>query len=265
MEMYARLLEGKNAVITGSGSGVGKQAALLFAEHGARVVCADVREDWNEDTAAQIRAAGGEAEAVRCDVTKRADVDAAVARAVSAWGRLDVIYNNAGVASPMTPQGGMKTFVEATDEDIDRLLAINVKGVLYGCQAAILQFRAQGGGGVIVNTASVAGMFGWGGALYGATKGAVVNLARRLAIELGPENIRVNNVCPGSMVTNFGIGGLGVDLPQAALDSMAALQPLGRIIEPREPAQVALFLASDLAMNITGINVPVDGGVMAGK
>ena len=118
---------------------------------------------------------------------------------------------------------------------------------------------------MIVNTASVAGMFGWGGALYGATKGAVVNLARRLAIELGPENIRVNNVCPGSMVTNFGIGGLGVELPQAALDSMAALQPLGRIIEPREPAQVALFLASDLAMNITGINVPVDGGVMAGK
>ena len=263
--MNGRLLDGKSAVITGSGSGVGKAAALLFAENGAKVVCADVREDWNEAVVAQIRAAGGEAEAVRCDVTKRADVDAAVARAVLAYGRLDVIYNNAGVASPMTPQGAMKSFVEATDEDIDRLLAINVKGVLYGCQAAIVQFRKQGGGGVIVNTASVAGMIGWGGALYGATKGAIVNLVRRLAFELGPENIRVNNVCPGSMVTNFGIGGLGVDLPQAALDSMAKLQPLGRIIDPSEPAQVALFLASDLAINITGINVPVDGGVAAGK
>ncbi|MBM3594217.1 MAG: glucose 1-dehydrogenase [Alphaproteobacteria bacterium] len=263
--MYARLLDGKSAVITGSGSGVGKQAALLFAEHGARVVCADVRDDWNEAVVAEIRASFGEAEAVRCDVTRRADVDAAVARAVSAFGRLDVIFNNAGVASPMTSEGGMKSFVEASDEDIDRLLAINIKGVLYGCQAAIAQFRKQGGGGVIVNTASVAGMFGWGGALYGATKGAIVNLARRLAVELGPENIRVNNVCPGSMVTNFGIGGLGVELPQAALDSMAKLQPLGRIIEPREPAQAALFLASDLALNITGINLPVDGGVMAGK
>lgn len=263
--MNTRLLDGKSAVVTGSGSGVGKAAALLFAENGAKVTCADVREDWNEAVAAEIRAAGGEAQAVRCDVTKRADVDAAVASAVSAYGRLDVIYNNAGVASPMTADGKMKSFVEASDEDIDRLLAINVKGVLYGCQAAIVQFRKQGGGGVIVNTASVAGMFGWGGALYGATKGAVVNLARRLAIELGPENIRVNNVCPGSMVTNFGIGGLGVELPQAALDSMAALQPLGRIIDPVEPAQVALFLASDLAINITGVNVPVDGGVMAGK
>ncbi len=263
--MNTRLLDGKSAVITGSGSGVGKAAALLFAENGAKVVCADVRDDWNEEVAAQIRAAGSEAEAVHCDVTKRADIDAAVAKAVSAYGRLDIIYNNAGVASPMTPQGAMKTFVEASEEDIDRLLAINVKGVLYGCQAAILQFRAQGGGGVIVNTASVAGMIGWGGALYGATKGAVVNLARRLAFELGPEDIRVNNVCPGSMVTNFGIGGLGVELPQAALDSMASLQPLGRILDPSEPAQVALFLASDLAKNITGINVPVDGGVSAGK
>lgn len=262
--MSFRLLDGKSAVITGSGSGVGKEAALLFAEHGAKVVCADVRDDWNDAVVAKIRANGGEAEAVHCDVTKRADVEAAVAKAVEAYGRLDVIYNNAGIASPMTPEGAIKSFVEATDEDIDRLLAINVKGVLYGCQTAINQFRKQGDGGVIVNTASVAGMIGWGGALYGATKGAIVNLARRLAVELGPENIRVNNVCPGSMVTNFGIGG-GGPLPQAALDGMAKMQPLGRILDASEPAKVALFLASDWAINITGINVPVDGGVSAGK
>jgi NAD(P)-dependent dehydrogenase (short-subunit alcohol dehydrogenase family) len=262
--MSLRLLDGKSAVITGAGSGVGKAAALLFAEHGAKVVCADIREDWTDAVVSEIRAAGGEAEGVRCDVTKRADVDAAVARAEQAFGRLDVIFNNAGIASPMTAQGGMKSFVEATDEDIDRLLAVNVKGVLYGCQAAILQFRKQGGGGVIVNTASVAGMIGWGGALYGSTKGAIVNLARRLAVELGPENIRVNNVCPGTMVTNFGVGA-GGPLPQAVLDGMAQMQPLGRIIDPSEPARVALFLASDWAINITGINVPVDGGVAAGK
>jgi NAD(P)-dependent dehydrogenase (short-subunit alcohol dehydrogenase family) len=262
--MSLRLLDGKSVVITGTASGVGKEAALLFAEHGAKVVCADVRDDWNEDVAGQIRAAGGDAVAVHCDVSKRADVEGAVARAVEAYGRLDIIYNNAGIASPMTESGAMKSFVDATDEDIDRLLAINVKGVILGCQAAINQFRRQGGGGVIVNTASVAGMIGWGGALYGSTKGAVVNLARRLAVELGPENIRVNNVCPGTMVTNFGIGGIG-PVPEQALEGMAKMQPLGRIIDASEPAKVALFLASDWAVNITGINVPVDGGVAAGK
>ncbi|MCB2048287.1 MAG: SDR family oxidoreductase [Novosphingobium sp.] len=262
--MNSRLLEGKSAVITGAGSGVGRQAAFLFAQNGAKVTCADIREDWIEGTVSEIRSAGGEAQGALCDVTRRADVEGAVAKAVETYGRLDIIYNNAGIASPMTKEGGFKSFVEADDDDIDRLLAVNVKGVILGCQVAIAQFRAQGGGGVIVNTASVAGMIGWGGALYGATKGAVVNLARRLAFELGPENIRVNNVCPGTMVTNFGTGN-GGNLPQAALDSMARLQPLGRIIEPSEPAQVALFLASDLAINITGVNVPVDGGVAAGK
>ena len=262
--MSFRLLEGKIAVITGAGSGVGREAALLFAEHGAKVVCADVREDWMDETVSQIRSAGGEAEAVFCDVSKRADVEAAVARAVDAYGRMDIIYNNAGISSPMNENGGMKTFVEATDEDIDRIMAINVKGVILGCQVAITQFRKQGGGGVIVNTASVAGMIGWGGALYGSSKGAIVNLARRLAVELGPEDIRVNNVCPGTMVTNFGVGA-GGPLPQQVLDGMAKMQPLGRILEPSEPARVALFLASDWAKNITGVNIPVDGGVAAGK
>lgn len=263
--METRLLDGKSVVITGAGSGVGKAAALLFAENGAKVVVADIREDWIEQTVARIGAEGGTAVGARCDVSRRADVDAAVANAVDTFGRLDVIYNNAGVSSPLKPDGkGMKSFAEASDDDIDRLYAINVKGVIYGCQAAIAQFRKQGGGGVIVNTASVAGMIGWGGALYGSTKGAVVNLARSLAVELGPENIRVNNVCPGSMVTNFGIGA-GGDLPPQVLEGMARIQPLGRIIDPVEPARVALFLASDLSINITGINVPVDGGVSAGK
>lgn len=262
--MSTRLLDGKSAVITGSGSGVGRQAALIFAENGARVVCADVNEAAVTETVSLVKAAGGEAVSLRCDVSKRADVQAAVDLAVNAFGRLDVMYNNAGVSSPLKEGGGIKSFVEATDEDIDRLLAINVRGVLLGCQVAILQFRKQGAGGVIVNTASVAGMIGWGGALYGATKGAIVNLTRSLALEVGGENIRINNVNPGTMTTNFGIGNSG-NLPQAVLDGMAKMQPLGRIIDPSEPARVALFLASDWAINITGINVPVDGGVGAGR
>jgi NAD(P)-dependent dehydrogenase (short-subunit alcohol dehydrogenase family) len=262
--MIGKLLDGKSVVITGSGSGVGRAAAEIFAEHGARLICADVNEAWIEETVSRVKAAGGEAKAVRCDVSRRADVQAAVDAAVAAYGRLDIIYNNAGVSSPMKPGGGMAKFVENTDEDIDRLLAINVRGVILGCQIAIAQFQKQGGGGVIVNTASAAGLIGWGGPLYGSTKGAVVNLTRSLAIEVGPQNIRVNSVCPGSMVTNFGVGAKG-PLPQAALDAMAKMQPLGRIIDAAEPAQAALFLASDLARNITGVNLPIDGGVTAGR
>jgi NAD(P)-dependent dehydrogenase (short-subunit alcohol dehydrogenase family) len=262
--MSERLLDGKSVVITGSGSGVGRAAAAIFARNGARLICADVKKEWVEATVAQVKDAGGEARAVECDVRSRADVQAAVDAAVEAYGRLDVMYNNAGVASPMTPQGRTATFVENTDDDIDRLLAINVRGVILGCQTAIAQFRKQGGGGVIVNTASAAGLIGWGGSLYGATKGAVVNLTRALAIELGSENIRVNSVCPGTMVTNFGIGGAG-PLPTQALEAMARIQPLGRILDPEDPANAALFLASDLARNMTGVNMPVDGGVTAGR
>jgi len=262
--MIEGLLEGKSIVITGTGSGVGRAAAELFARHGARLICTDVQEDWLEETVAKVKAAGGEAKGVRCDVTRRADCDAAVKAAVDAYGRLDVMYNNAGIATPMKPEGGMKSFTDNTEADIERLYAVNVKGVIFGCQAAIEQFRRQGGGGVIVNTASAAGLIGWGGTLYGSTKGAVVNLVRTLAMEVAKEGIRVNNVNPGSMATHFGIGAKG-PLPQQALDSMAKIQPLGRMIDPMDCANTALFLASDLSSNITGVNVPVDGGVSAGR
>lgn len=262
--MTDRLLQGKSVVITGAGSGVGRAAADLFARHGARLVCVDVQEAWLEETVASVKAGGGEARAVRCDVSRRADVQAAVDAAVEAYGRLDVMYNNAGVASPMNAQGKNATFVENTDADIDRLLAINVRGVILGCQIAVARFREQGGGGVIVNTASAAGLIGWGGVLYGATKGAIVNLTRSLAMEVARDDIRVNAVCPGAMVTKFGIAAAG-PLPQATLDALAKTQPLGRIIEPMDTANAALFLASDLSANVTGVNLPVDGGVSAGR
>jgi NAD(P)-dependent dehydrogenase (short-subunit alcohol dehydrogenase family) len=258
------LLNGKSVVITGAGSGVGRAASELFARHGARLICADIKEDWLEETVAAVRAAGGEATAVRCDVARKADLQAAVEAAVAAYGRLDVMYNNAGVSSPPNAQGMPTKFTETTEEQFDRLMHVNVLGVMNGCQAAIVQFRAQGGGGVIVNTASVAGLIGWGGVLYASTKGAVVNLTRALAMEIAPENIRINAVCPGSMITRFGIGANG-PVPQAIIDRAAKMQPLGRNIDPAECADGALFLASDLSKNITGVNLPVDGGLSAGR
>jgi NAD(P)-dependent dehydrogenase (short-subunit alcohol dehydrogenase family) len=258
------LLQGKSVVITGAGSGVGREASELFASHGARLVCADIRTDLLEETVSAVKGAGGEARAVRCDVSRKAEVDAAVAAAVQAYGRLDVIFNNVGIASPKTPAGMLAQLVENTEEQIDLLIAVNVKGVMFGCQAAIAQFRAQGGGGAIVNTASAAGLMGWGGVLYGATKGAVVNLTRALAMEVARDGIRVNNINPGGMPTRFVTGDRG-PLPEAALERMGQSHPLGKVISPLDAAKAALFLASDLSSNITGVNLPVDGGMTAGK
>ncbi|TGD71279.1 glucose 1-dehydrogenase [Mangrovimicrobium sediminis] len=252
------LLHGKVAVITGAGSGVGRAAALLFAGHGAKVVAADINLEGVEAVAAEVVANGGEAVGVHCDVTDAASVDAAVAKAVEAFGRLDVMYNNAGI----TTKAG-QGFLETGDADLATLTAVNVGGVIHGCQSAIRQFDAQGGGGAIVMTASVAGLVGFGGVVYGSSKGAVTSLTRTLALEVARKGIRVNSVCPAGMPTNFG-GGI-LKASDAARQHTASHHPLGRVIEPEECAAAALFLASDLASNITGVNLPVDGGLAAGK
>lgn len=262
--MIEGLLRGKSVVITGAGSGVGRAASQLFADNGARLVCADINTEWLEETVAQIKRAGGEAHPIRCDVSRKGDLEAAVEAAVEIHGRLDVIFNNAGIASPAGPAGRLARLDENTEEQIERLIAVNMRGVMYGCQAAIVRFRAQGGGGVIVNTASAAGLMGWGGVLYGSTKGAVVNLTRALAMEVAGEGIRVNSVCPGAMATHFGFGARGA-WSDAALEKMARAQPLGRIVDPADTANAALFLASDMARSITGVNLPVDAGMTAGR
>jgi len=262
--MIEGLLKGKSVVITGAASGVGRAAAELFATHGARLICADIAMDLLEDTLVAVKAIGGEARAVRCDVSKKSDLVNAVKAAVEAYGRLDVIYNNVGIPSPKTDKGQMAKLTDNTDEQIHKLYAVNVNGVIYGSQVAIEQFRAQGGGGAIVNTASVAGLIGWGGVLYGSTKGAVVNMTRALAMEVGGEGIRVNSVCPAGMPTRFITGDRG-PLPDTALEHMSRGYPLGRYIDPIDTANAALFLASDLSSNITGVNLPVDGGLSAGK
>lgn len=255
------LLDGKSVVITGAGSGVGRAAALIFAQHGARVVCADILADRAQETATAVRAQGGEAEAAACDVSQEADVSAAIALAAKAFGRLDVMFNNAGIAS--TPDGTRRLFKDCTEADYDRLTSVNYKGVFHGCRLAVNRFLEQNDRkGVIVNTASVAGMVGWGGVLYGSTKGAVIQLTRGLAIEVAPHGIRVNSVCPAGMMTNFGVAAPRNDIAEAQ-EMYGRMHPLGRPIAPEDAANAALFLASDLASNITGVSIPVDGGYVA--
>ncbi len=256
------LLQGKSVIVTGAGSGVGRAACLLFARHGAKVLALDIGLEAVEETAAMATGEGGTALARECDVGDAAAVDAAVAAAVEAFGRLDVIYNNAGITlQPRPGYAGVRKLIDTDDDEIDRIYRVNVTGVINGCKAAVRQFEKQGSGGVIVNTASVAGLIGWGGSAYGSSKGAVTLLTKTLALEVADQGIRVNSVCPAGMATNF-IPGLQTS--EAAKASMAATHPLGRPIDPMDCANAALFLACDLSSNITGVNLPVDGGLSAG-
>lgn len=259
------MISGKSAIITGAGSGAGRAAALLFARHGAKIVAADIDAERTEETVSAIVAEGGTACSIRCDVANERAVTEAVQAAVKRYGRLDIMYNNAGLTvRPRPGQQGLIRLVDTEQSEIEHLFAVNVVGVINGCKAAIRQFEAQGGGGVIVNTASVAGLIGYGGTVYGATKGAVVALTRTLALEVAAAGIRVNSVCPAGMPTHF--AGMDPDGPHADAirAGMGKAHPLGRAIDPMDCADAALFLASDLASNITGVNLPVDGGLSAG-
>lgn len=253
-------LEGKTIAITGAGSGVGRAAALMFAREGGNVVCLDVNDEWSKETVRLIEAEGGTSTAVHCDVSNEGDVVAAIDTTVGEYGRLDVMFNNAAIA---TPRPGLR-FEDHTVEEFEKLTSINFKGVFLGTKHAVRRFRAQNSPGAIVNTASVAGMVGWGGTVYGAIKGGVIQLTRAVAVESAPFDIRVNAVCPAGMpATNF------MDIPTdeatqtTAFERVAKQHPLGRNIDPEDVAAAALFLASDKARNITGVILPVDGGYVA--
>jgi NAD(P)-dependent dehydrogenase (short-subunit alcohol dehydrogenase family) len=257
------MLQNKTAIVTGGGSGVGRASSLRFAEEGARVVCADIDLDRAKETVAQVEATGGIAVAERCDVSQEPDVAALIATAANRFGRLDILFNNVGIP---TPRLGM-AFEDHTVEDFERLTAVNFRGVFLGCKYAVIQFKKQGGGGVILNTGSVAGLVGWGGTVYGATKGAVHQLTRAVAIEGAPFGIRVNAICPAGMpFTNFMAAG-GMDRSAIDLDEVAkhtgSMHPLGRPITAEDCAEAAVYLVSDRAANVTGVLLPVDGGYVA--
>lgn len=257
------LLASKVAVITGAGAGVGRAATLLFTRHGARVLALDINEAEAEESAQLARDEGGTAIARRIDVRDAAALDDAVALAVAEYGRLDIMYNNAGVATKVLGSGGgPSSFLDGTFEELMRMMEINAGGVANGCRSAIRQFRRQGGGGVIVNTSSLAGITAYGGPDYGSTKGAVTTLTRALAMEVAKEKIRVNAVCPAAMPTKFGHGSATWTDDVRAM--VAKQHPLGEVIDAMDCANGALFLASDLASAITGVNLPVDGGLHAG-
>ena len=261
--MSAALLEGKRAIVTGAGSGVGRASARRFAEEGARVVCADIRADTVKDTVREIEAAGGHALPVECDVSNEDDVIAMVTSTVEQLSGLDIIFNNVGIP---TPRLGM-LFEEHTVEEFDRLTSVNLRGVFLGCKHAVLQFKRQGSGGVILNTGSVAGLVGWGGGPYGATKGGVHQLTRAIAIECAPFGIRANAICPAAMpLTGFMAAG-GMEVPEDARGALAeqvgATHPLGRPITAEDCAEAAVYLVSDLSANVTGVLLPVDGGYVA--
>jgi NAD(P)-dependent dehydrogenase (short-subunit alcohol dehydrogenase family) len=257
------LLEGKSAVVTGAGSGVGLATALRFAEEGARVVCADIKADSVKEAVCRIEEAGGTAVAEQCDVSVESDVAALIAATVSHYGRLDILFNNVGIPTPRL--GSL--LEDHTAEDFERLVAVNFRGVFFGCKYAVLQFKSQGSGGVILNTGSVAGLVAWGGSVYGATKGAVHQLTRAVAIEGAPFGIRANAICPAGMpYTSFMAAG-GMDVPASQLEQIAAQtgasHPLGKPILAEDCAEAALYLVSDRAANITGVLLPVDGGYVA--
>jgi NAD(P)-dependent dehydrogenase (short-subunit alcohol dehydrogenase family) len=255
-------LADKHAVITGAGSGVGRASARRFAAEGAKVVCADLDVDAAKETVRLVEDAGGTALAVAADVSVEDDVVAMLA-AVEQFGRLDILFNNVGIP---TPRLGM-ALEDHSEADFQRLFAVNVGGVFHGCKHAVLRFREQGGGGVILNTGSVAGLVGWGGTVYGATKGAVHQLTKAVAVEAAPHGIRVNAICPGAMPrTGFmAAGGMSVsgDDLENIVEHVGSTHPLGRAITAEDCAEAAVFLCSDESANLTGILVPVDGGYVA--
>lgn len=253
------IVSGKVAIVTGAAAGIGRAVALKFAAEGAKVIVSDVEEEGGEATASAIRSGGAEAVFIRADVAKAADVTALIAQAVAKFGRLDCACNNAGI------EGAVAPFIDQTEEDFDRIIDVNLKGVFLCLKAEITQMLTQGGG-TIVNLSSVAGLIGFPGlSPYVASKHGVNGLTKNAALEYAKEGIRVNSVCPGGIDTRM-LDSLAEQATGGKMTSrqmMDGLHPIGRIGTVDEVATLIVWLCSDNASFITGAHVPVDGGFVA--
>ncbi len=247
--------EGKIAIVTGAGSGMGKSHALMLAREGAKVALCDIKD--YQEVAESIEKEGGQALALKCDVSKKEEVDSAVGEVLEKWGRIDILINNAGICQ-------FKPFLELTQEDWDRTMEINLRGYFLFAQACAEQMAKQKSG-VIVNIASIAsGQVGSGFptlAHYTASKGGIIAFTETLACELAPYNIRVNAVAPGMIETPM-INPLKSD-PEQEKETLEQI-PMGRPGKPEEVSNLVLFLASDKSSYMTGSTVVIDGGWLAG-
>ena len=244
-------LQGRVALITGAAAGFGEAIARRFVAEGAKVLVADLDGSRAQDVASSL---GESARAVRCDVSRRADVDAAVAACVDAFGGVDILVNNAGTTHRN------QSMLEVDEATFDRVFAVNVKSIFHTTQAVVPLMKARRSG-CIVNIGSTAGIRPRPGLTwYNASKGAVNLLSKSMAAELGPDGIRVNAVCPVMSPTALIEQFLGVpDTPEARAKVVAGI-PLGRMSTPEDVAEATLYLASDAARFITGVELPVDGG-----
>lgn len=248
-------LDGRAGLVTGAGSGIGRASAVAFAAAGAQVVVSDVDERAGQETVDMVTDAGGAATFVRADTSDEEDVANLVRAVVEQYGHLDWAHNNAGLGAPTKP------LVDQEREWWDRVLAIDLLGVMFGLKHEIRQLRAQGGGGSIVNTASTAGLIAVSGlSPYVAAKWGVVGLTKTAALEYGGEGIRVNAVCPG-MTNTPAVSRWAEEVPEQA-DMVRNRIPLGRIGEPADQAAAAVWLCSPEAAYLTGVALPVDGGDM---
>jgi 3-oxoacyl-[acyl-carrier protein] reductase len=247
-------LSNKVAIITGSGSGIGRASAILFSQEGAKIAVVDIDRKGGDQTVDLIKQKGFDAIFIQTDVSKANDVEKMIKITLDHYGKLDILFNNAGIGTPFMP-------LEQIEEELwDKVMDINVKGIFLGCKYTIPVMKKQGGG-VIINTASISGVRPRpNNTAYSSSKGAAILLTKALALELAPFKIRVNCINPVVVDTPFIEKTIRMDQLEEAKKSMLSTIPLGRLCQPEDIAHAALYLASDESSMVTGASLNVDGG-----